>query len=68
MKNTSVQYKDTTVFAVLIQPNLVSVHAQLNDGKEVSPNIYEEFIYRTDNLQAAINTYITKYLSKGKTK
>ena len=68
MKNTSVQYKDTTVFAVLIQPNLVSVHAQLNDGKVVSPNIYEEFIYRTDNLQAAINTYITKYLSKGKTK
>jgi hypothetical protein len=65
MKNLSRGYKDVVVFATLIQDNLTSVHAQKNTGSRVSRNIYSQIIYKTDNLNGAIENYIRKYLEKG---
>jgi hypothetical protein len=65
MKNLSQGYKDVVVFATLIQDNLTSVHAQKNTSSRVSRNIYSEIIYKTDNLNGAIENYIRRYLEKG---
>ena len=65
MKNLSRVYKDVVVFATLIQDNLTSVHAQKNTDSRVSRNIYSEIIYKTDNLNGAIENYIRRYLEKG---
>jgi hypothetical protein len=65
MKNLSREYKDVVVFATLIQDNLTSVHAQKNTDSRVSRNIYSEIIYKTDNLNGAIENYIRRYLEKG---
>ena len=65
MKNLSQEYKDVIVFATLIQDNLTSVQAQKNTDKKVQNNIYDEIIYKTDNLNGAIENYIRKYLEKG---
>jgi hypothetical protein len=65
MKNLSRGYKDVVVFATLIQDNLTSVHAQKNTDKKVQKNIYSEIIYKTDNLNGAIENYIRRYLEKG---
>lgn len=62
MKNYSLVYGKTKVFAVLIQPNLVSVHAQLNTDASVVRNLYDERIYKTNDLIGATNYYIEKYL------
>jgi hypothetical protein len=68
MKNLSRVYKDVVVFATLIQDNLTSVHAQKNTDIRVSRNIYSQIIYKTDNLNGAIENYIRKYLQKGEVK
>jgi hypothetical protein len=65
MKNLSRGYKDVVVFATLIQDNLTSVHAQKNTDSRVSRNIYSQIIYKTDNLNGAIENYIRRYLEKG---
>jgi hypothetical protein len=65
MKNLSRVYKDVVVFATLIQDNLTSVHAQKNTDSRVSRNIYSQIIYKTDNLNGAIENYIRRYLEKG---
>jgi hypothetical protein len=65
MKNLSREYKDVVVFATLIQDNLTSVHAQKNTDSRVSRNIYSQIIYKTDNLNGAIENYIRRYLEKG---
>jgi len=65
MKSLSQEYKDVIVFATLIQDNLTSVHAQKNNDKKVQKNIYDEIIYKTDNLSGAIENYIRRYLEKG---
>jgi hypothetical protein len=65
MKNLSQEYKDVVVFATLIQDNLTSVHAQKNTDSRVSRNIYSQIIYKTDNLNGAIENYIRRYLEKG---
>jgi hypothetical protein len=65
MKNLSRDYKDVVVFATLIQDNLTSVHAQKNTDSRVSRNIYSQIIYKTDNLNGAIENYIRRYLEKG---
>jgi hypothetical protein len=68
MKSLSRVYKDVVVFATLIQDNLTSVHAQKNTDSRVSRNIYSQIIYKTDNLNGAIENYIRKYLQKGEVK
>ena len=66
MKTLSQKYKNIIVFATLIQSNLVSVKAQLDNDSKVSKNIYDEIIYKTDNVNGAIQNYIRRYLQKGK--
>lgn len=61
MQSLSKKYKNTVVFANLIQPNLVSVHAQL-DVKGTARNLFEERIYKTSNLAGALEYYIQNYL------
>jgi hypothetical protein len=65
MKTLSQKYKNIIVFATLIQSNLVSVKAQLDNDNKVSKNIYDEIIYKTENLNGAIQNYIRRYLQKG---
>jgi hypothetical protein len=65
MKSLSRDYKDVIIFATLIQDNLTRVHAQKNTDKKVQKNIYDEIIYKTDNLSGAIENYIRRYLEKG---
>jgi hypothetical protein len=65
MKNLSREYKDVVIFATLIQDNLTSVHAQKNTDKKVQKNIYDEIIYKTNNLSGAMENYIRRYLQKG---
>lgn len=64
MKSLSKKYKGALIFATLLNDNLTSVWAQLDDGKTISKNIYEEKIYRTNNLSGAIEHYIKTYLEK----
>jgi len=65
MKSLSRDYKDVIIFATLIQDNLTRVHAQKNTDKKVQKNIYDEIIYKTNNLSGAMENYIRRYLQKG---
>lgn len=62
MKSFSLVYGKTKVFASLIQPKLVSVKAQRNNDLIVSKNLYDEKLYKTNNLEGAVNYYIETYL------
>lgn len=52
------------VFSVQIQPNLVSVMAQLDTDEKVVKNVYDEKLYLTSDLEGALNYYIESYLKK----
>ena len=67
MKSLSKEYKDMIIFATLIQDNLTSVQAQKNTSSIVR-NTYKEIIYKTDNLNGAIENYVTRYLENGEIK
>ena len=64
MDTAKAKYKGTVVFANRIQDNLVSVMAQIDTTEKVVRNIYKEIIYRTSNVNGALNHYIETYLSK----
>lgn len=64
METAKVKYKSTVVFANRIQDNLVSVWAQIDSDEKVVRNIYKEIIYKTSNVNGALNYYIESYLSK----
>lgn len=65
MKSLSQKYKDITIYATLIQDDLTSVWAQKNTDSTFAKNIYNEVIYKTNNLSGAIDNYIKNYLEKG---
>lgn len=62
MENYSLVYGNTKVFAVLLKDNSVSVQAFINTDANVVRNLYDEKIYKTNDLQGAVNYYIKTYL------